>query len=79
MGQPLEYGGGAIPGESVTSTLNAHNWWSSRINEEMTPEQYHLGCRNSQQIGEGGKWDKHLSSNLHDQQIDDQDQWKDGI
>ena len=25
VGQPWEHGGGAIPGESVTSTLNAHN------------------------------------------------------
>ena len=25
VGQPWEHGGGAIPGETVTSTLNAHN------------------------------------------------------
>ena len=25
IGQPWEYGGGAIQGETVTSTLNAHN------------------------------------------------------
>ena len=39
MGQPWEPGGGgAIPREAVTSALNAHNWRSGRINEEMTPE-----------------------------------------
>ena len=41
----------------------------------MTHEQYHLGCYNSQQ----GRWDKHSSSNLYDQQMDGQDQWKGGI
>ena len=79
MGQPWEHGGGAIPGEAVTSTLNAHNWRSGHINEEMTPEQYHLSCCNSQQVEEGGRWDKHSSSNLYDQQMDGQDQWKWGI
>ena len=74
MGQPLEHGGGAILGEAVTSTLNAHSWQSDRINEEMTPEQYHLGCCNSQQVKDDGRWDKHSSSNLHDQQMDGQDQ-----
>ena len=48
-------------------------------NEEMTPEQYHLVCYNSQQVEEGGKWDRHSSSNLHDQQMDGQDQWKEGL
>ena len=79
MGQPWEHGGGAIPGEAVTSTLNAHSWRSGHINEEMTPEQYHLSCYNSQQVEEGGRWDKHSSSNLYDQQMDGQDQWKWGI
>ena len=63
----------------VTSALNAHSWWSGRINEEMTSEQYHLGCCHSQKTGEGGRWDKHSSSNLHDQQMEGQDQWKWGI
>ena len=79
MGQSWEYGGGAIPGEAITSTLNVHSWRSSHINEEMTFEQYHLGYRNSQQVEEGGKWDKHSSSNLHDQQMEGQDQWKGDI
>ena len=48
-------------------------------NEEMTPEQYHLVCYNSQQVEEGGKWDRHSNNNLHDQQMDGQDQWKEGI
>ena len=45
----------------------------------MTHEQYHLGCCNSQQVEEGGRWDKHSSSNLHDQQMDGQDQWEGDI
>ena len=60
-------GGGAILGEVVTSALNAHSWQSGCINEEMTPEQYHLVCYNSQQVEEYGKWDRHSSSNLYDQ------------
>ena len=50
-----------------------------RINEEMTPEQYHLVCCNSQLVEEGDRWDKHSSNNMHDQQMDGQDQWKGGI
>ena len=34
---------------------------------------------NSQKVGEGGRWDKHSSSDLHDQQIEGQDQWEGGI
>ena len=52
MGQPWKHGGGAISGEAVTSALNAHSCRYGRINEEMTPEQYHLGCCNSQQVEE---------------------------
>ena len=76
MGQPQEHGGGAIPGEAVTSTLNAHTQRSGRIHEKMTPEQYCLGCCNSQKVEEGGRWDKHSSSELHDQQMEGQDQRK---
>ena len=47
-----------------------------RINEEMTPKQYCSSCCNSQEVGEGGKWDKHSSSDLHDQQMEGQDQRK---
>ena len=54
VGQPWEPGGGAIQGETVTSALNAHNQRSSRINEEMTPEQCCFDCCNSQKVWEGG-------------------------
>ena len=64
VGQQWGRGGGAIPGEAVTSTLNAHSRQSGRINEEMTPEQYHLVCCNSQQVKEGGRWDRHSSITL---------------
>ena len=76
MGQLWRHGGGAILEEAVTSALNAYSWQSNRINEEMTPEQYHLICCNLQQIEEGVGWDRHSSSNLHDQQMDGQDQWE---
>ena len=72
-------GGRAILGEAVTSALNAHSWQSGCINEEMTTEQYTLVCYNSQQVEEGNRWDMHSSSNLHDQQMDGQDQWKEDI
>ena len=63
----------------VTFALNAHSWRFGRINKEMTLEQYHLGCCHSQKTRECGRWDKHSSSNLHDQQMEGQDQWKWGI
>ena len=74
-GQLWGHGGRTIIGESVTSTLNARSWQSSRINERMTPEQCHLVCCNSQQVEESAGWDRYLSSNLHDQQMDGQDEW----
>ena len=52
MKQPWENSGRAILGQAVTSALNAHSCRYGRINEEMTPEQYHLGCCNSQQVEE---------------------------
>ena len=45
----------------------------------MTLEQYCLGCRNSQKVWEGGRWDKHSSNDLHDQQMEGQDQLKEDI
>ena len=39
----------------------------------MTPEQYRLDCCNSQKVWEGGRWDKHLSDDLYDQQMEGQD------
>ena len=61
--------------ESFTSALNARNWQSGRINEEMTPKQCHLICCNSQQVEESARWDRYSSSDLHDQQRDGQDEW----
>ena len=45
----------------------------------MTPEQYCLGCCDSQKVWEDGRWDKHSSSDLHDQQMKGQDQLKGDI
>ena len=73
-GQLWRQGGRAIIEESVTSALNARNWQSGRINEGMTPEQCHLVCCNSQQVKESAGWDRYSSSNLHDQQMDGQDE-----
>ena len=69
------HGGRTIIEEFVTSALNAHSWQSGRINEGMTPEQYHLVCYNLQQVEESTGWDRYSRSDLHDQQIDGQDEW----
>ena len=69
------HGGRTIIEESVTSALNARIWQSSRINEEITLEQCHLVCCNSQQVEESAGWDRYSSSDLHDQQMDGQDEW----
>ena len=37
-GTAMGHGGGAILRKAVTSALNARNWQSGRINEEMTHE-----------------------------------------
>ena len=66
-GQLWGHGGGAIIEEAVTSALNASSWQSGRINEGMTPEQYHLVYCNSQQVEESAGWDKYSSSDLYDQ------------
>ena len=69
------HGGGAIIEESVIFALNDRSWQSGRINEGMTPKQCHLVCYNSQQVEESAGWDRYSSSDLHDQQMDDQDEW----
>ena len=74
-GQLWGHGGGAIIEEVVTSALNARSWQSGRINEGMTPEQCHLVYCNSQQVEESAGWDRYSSSDLHDQQMDGQDEW----
>ena len=74
-GQLWGHGGGTIIEESVTSALNAHSWQSGRINEGITPEQCHLVCCNSQQVEKSAGWDRYLSSNMHDQQMNGQDEW----
>ena len=74
-GQLWGHGRGAIIEESVTSALNVRSWQSGRINEGMTPEQCHLVCCNSQQVEESAGWNRYSSSDLHDQQMDGQDEW----
>ena len=74
-GQLWGHGGGAIIEEAVTSALNARSWQSGSINEGMTPEQCHLVCYNSHQVKESIGWDRYSSSDLHDQQMDGQDEW----
>ena len=60
--------------EPVTSALNARSWQSNRINEEMTAEQCDPVYYNSQQVEESVGWDRYSSSNLHNQQMDGQDE-----
>ena len=74
-GQLWGHGGGAIIEEVVISTLNAHSWQSSRINEGMTPEQCHIVSCNSQQVEESARWGRYSSSDLYDQQRNGQDEW----
>ena len=74
-GQLWGHGGRTIIEESVTSALNARSWQSSHINEGMIPEQCHLVCCNSQQVEESTGWDRYSGSDLHDQQMDGQDEW----
>ena len=42
----------------------------------MTPEQCHLVCCNSQQVEESAGWGRYSSSDLHNQQMDGQDEWR---
>ena len=74
MGQLWEHGERAIVKEPVTSTLNARSWQFGCINEGMTPEQCHPVYCNSQQVEGSAGWDRHLSSDLHKQQMDGQDE-----
>ena len=73
-GQLWEHGKRAIVKELVTSTLNARSWQSGRINEGMTLEQCHAVHCNSQQVEGSVEWDKHSSGDLHNRQMDGQDE-----
>ena len=73
-GQLWEHGERTIVKEPVTSALNARSWQSGRINEGMTPEQCHPVYCNSQQVEGSAGWDIHLSRDLHNQQMDGQDE-----
>ena len=73
-GQLWEYGERAIAKEPVTSALNARSWQSGRINEGMTPEQCHAIHCNSQQVEGRIGWDRHSSGDLHNRQMDGQDE-----
>ena len=72
-GQIWEHGERAIVKEPVTSALNACSWQSDRINEGMTPEQCDPVYCNSQQVEGSAGWDRYLSRDLQNQQMDDQD------
>ena len=75
IGEQLwEHGERAIVKEHVTSVLNACSWQSGCINEGMTPEQCHPAYCNPQQVKGSVGWDRHSSSNLHNQQMDGQDE-----
>ena len=73
-GQLWEYGERAIVKEPITFTLNARSWQSVRINEGMTPEQCHPIHCNPQQVEGSAGWDRHSSGDLHNQQMDGQDE-----
>ena len=74
MGQLWEHGERVIVKEHVTSTLNTRSWQFGCINEGMTPEQCHPIYCNSQQVEGSAGYDRYLSSDLHDQQMDGQDE-----
>ena len=73
-GQLWEQGERTIIGETVTSALNARSWQSGRINEGMTPEQYHANHYHSQQVEGSTGWDRHSSGDLRNRQMDSQDE-----
>ena len=73
-GQLWEHGENAIVKELVTSALNARSWQSGRINEGMTPEQCHAVHCNSQQVKGSVGWDRYSSGDLHNRQMDGQDE-----
>ena len=58
----------------MTSALNARSWQSGRINEGMTPEQCHANHYHSQLVEQSVGWDRHLSGDLRNQQMDGQDE-----
>ena len=73
-GQLWEHGERAIVKEPVTFALNTRSWQFGRINEGMTPEQCHAVHCNSQQVKESVGWDRHSSGDLHNRQMDGQDE-----
>ena len=73
-GQLWKHGERAIVKEPVTSALNARSWQSGHINEGMTPEQCHVVHCNSQQVEGSIGWDRHSSGDLHNRQMDGQDE-----
>ena len=73
-GQLWKHGERAIVKEPITFALNAHSWQFDRINEGMTPEQCHPVYCNSYQVEGSAGWDRHSSSDLHNQQMDGQDE-----
>ena len=72
--QLWEHGERAIVKEHVTSALNARNWQSGRINEGIIPEQCHAVHCNSKQVEGSAGCDKHSSGDLHNRQMDGQDE-----
>ena len=73
-GQLGEHGERTIVEEPVTSALNARSWLSGRINEGMTPKQCHTAHCDSQQVEGNTGWNRHSSGDLHNRQIDGQDE-----
>ena len=73
-GQLWEHGEKAIVKKPVTSALNARSWQSGCINEGMTHEQCHVVHCNSQQVEGNAGWDRHSSGDLHNRQMNDQDE-----
>ena len=73
-GQLWEHGERAIVQEPVTFALNAHSWQSGRINEGMTLKQCHATHCNLQQVEGNAGWDRHSSGDLHNRQMDGQDE-----
>ena len=73
-GQLWEHGERAVVEEPVTSALNARSWQSGRINKGITPKQCHAAYCNWQQVEGSAGWDRHLSGDLRNRQMDGQDE-----
>ena len=73
-GQLWKQGERTIVGEPVISALNARSGQSDRINEGMAPEQCHADHYHSQQVEGSAGWDRHSSGDLHNRQMDGQDE-----